>query len=112
MPIEGVQESQILIGQFDAEFGRTSGAIVNAVTKSGTNQLHGAGFMFYTNKAMRAEDFFVDQNNLEEPDPTKQRMGRRPRRPDHQGQGPLLRQSSNGCRSTRAGRSRFRRGPT
>ena len=37
VPIEGVQESQVLIGQYDAEFGRTSGAIVNAVTKSGTN---------------------------------------------------------------------------
>ena len=75
VPIEGVQESQILIGQFDAEFGRTSGAIVNAVTKSGTNQLHGAGFMFYTNKAMRAEDYFVNQNNLEEPNPTKREWG-------------------------------------
>ena len=75
VPIEGVQESQILIGQYDAEFGRTSGAIVNAVTKSGTNQLHGAGFMFYTNKAMRAEDYFVSQNDLDEPDPTKREWG-------------------------------------
>lgn len=75
VPIEGVQESQVLIGQYDAEFGRTSGAIVNAVTKSGTNNLHGAGFLFYTNKAMRAEDFFVAQNNLDEPDPTKQEWG-------------------------------------
>lgn len=75
VPIEGVQESQVLIGQYDAEFGRTSGAIVNAVTKSGTNQLHGAGFIFYTNKALRAEDYFVHQNNLEEPDPTKQEWG-------------------------------------
>jgi Carboxypeptidase regulatory-like domain/TonB dependent receptor len=75
VPIEGVQESQVLIGQYDAEFGRTSGAIVNAVTKSGTNKLHGAGFMFYTNKALRAVDYFVDQNNLEEPDPTKQEWG-------------------------------------
>ena len=75
VPIEGVQESQILIGQYDAEFGRTSGAIVNAVTKSGTNQFHGAGFVFYTNKAMRAEDFFVNQNNLEEPDAQKREYG-------------------------------------
>ena len=75
VPIEGVQESQILIGQYDAEFGRTSGAIVNAVTKSGTNSLHGAGFFFYTNKALRAEDFFVRQNNLEEPTPTKREYG-------------------------------------
>jgi len=75
VPVEGVQESQILIGQFDAEFGRTSGAIVNAVTKSGTNLFHGAGFLFYTNKAMRAEDFFVKQNNLEEPNAQKREYG-------------------------------------
>ena len=75
VPIEGVQESQILIGQFDAEFGRTSGAIVNAVTKSGTNSFHGAGFGFYTNKQMRAEDFFVNQNNLDEPNAQKREYG-------------------------------------
>ena len=75
VPIEGVQESQILIGQYDAEFGRTSGAIVNAVTKSGTNNYHGSGFLFYTNKNMRAEDFFVNQNNLNEPDVRKQEYG-------------------------------------
>jgi outer membrane receptor protein involved in Fe transport len=75
VPIEGVQESQILIGQYDAEFGRTSGAIVNAVTKSGTNAFHGAGFVFYTNKNMRAEDFFVKQNNLEEPNVQKREFG-------------------------------------
>jgi hypothetical protein len=75
VPIEGVQESQILIGQYDAEFGRTSGAIVNAVTKSGTNAFHGAVFGFYTNKAMRAEDFFVSQNNLDEPDVQKREYG-------------------------------------
>lgn len=75
VPIEGVQESQVLIGQYDAEFGRTSGAIVNAVTKSGTNLLHGSGFMFYTNKGMRAEDYFVKQNSLTKPDTTKQEWG-------------------------------------
>lgn len=75
VPIEGVQESQILIGQYDAEFGRTSGAIVNAVTKSGTNAFHGAGFVFYTNKDLRAEDFFVNQNNLEEPNVQKREYG-------------------------------------
>ena len=75
VPIEGVQESQILIGQYDAEFGRTSGAIVNAVTKSGTNQFRGAAFLYYTNPDLRAEDFFVRQNNLVKPNTTKQEWG-------------------------------------
>ena len=38
-PIEAIQEFQVITGQYDAEFGRTSGAVVNAVTKAGTNQL-------------------------------------------------------------------------
>ena len=44
VPLEAAQEFQVLIGQFDAEFGRTSGAIVNAVIKSGTDSVHGSAF--------------------------------------------------------------------
>ena len=40
-PLEAVQEFQVLTSMYDAEFGRASGAIVNAVSKSGTNQLQG-----------------------------------------------------------------------
>ena len=43
-PIEAIQEFQVITNQFDAEFGRTTGAVVNAVTKSGTNSLHGSAF--------------------------------------------------------------------
>ena len=75
VPIEGVPESQILIGGCSAEFGRTSGVIVNAMTKSGTNNYHGSGFLFYTNEDLRAEDYFINQNNLDEPDVRKQGSG-------------------------------------
>src|SRR5262245_49417981 len=40
--LESVQEFQVLTNQYDAEFGRTAGAIVNAITKQGTNKLHGS----------------------------------------------------------------------
>ena len=40
--IESVQEFQVITNQFDAQFGRTTGAIINAVTKSGTNVFHGS----------------------------------------------------------------------
>ena len=43
-PIEAIQEFQVITNQFDAEFGRTAGAVVNAVTKAGTNQLRGSAF--------------------------------------------------------------------
>ena len=49
---ESIQEVQILTNQFDAEWGRASGAVINAVTKSGTNQFTGSAFNFYTSKAM------------------------------------------------------------
>jgi hypothetical protein len=46
VPIEAVQEFKVLTSQFDAEYGGTSGAIVNAVSKSGTNIVHGSAFAF------------------------------------------------------------------
>src|SRR6476660_6673757 len=41
-PIEAIQEFQVITNQFDAEFGRTSGAIINAVTKAGSNRMQGS----------------------------------------------------------------------
>jgi hypothetical protein len=75
VPLEAAQEFQVLIGQFDAEFGRTSGAVVNAVIKSGTNSFHGSAFNYFTNKSLRAADFFQAQNNLNKPDTTKDEFG-------------------------------------
>src|SRR5206468_11582880 len=46
-PIEAIQEFQVITGQYDAQYGRTSGAIINAVTKSGTTQLRGSVFGFF-----------------------------------------------------------------
>ena len=49
-PVEAVQEFQLLTSQFDAEFGATSGGVVNAVSKQGTNALHGTAFFFNQNQ--------------------------------------------------------------
>ena len=75
VPLDAAQEFQVLTGQFDAEFGRTSGAIVNAVIKSGTNKFHGSGFEFFYNKSLRALDFFQAQNNLAKADTQKHEFG-------------------------------------
>jgi hypothetical protein len=69
--LETVQEFQVLTNQYDAEFGRTAGAIVNAITKQGGNIFHGSLFGSFTNHKMTARDFFVAQNNLAKPE-TKQ----------------------------------------
>jgi Carboxypeptidase regulatory-like domain/TonB-dependent Receptor Plug Domain len=70
-PVEAVQEFQLLTSQFDAEFGASSGGVVNAVSKSGTNTLHGTAFFFDANQNMTANNYFAAKQNLDKPE-TKQ----------------------------------------
>jgi hypothetical protein len=72
---ESIQEVQILTNQFDAEWGRASGAVINAVTKSGTNEFTGSAFDFYTSKAMTGRDFFAKAQNDPKPDVGKTEWG-------------------------------------
>lgn len=74
-PIESVQEFQVLTSQYDAEFGRTSGAVINAVTKQGGNQFKGSAFYFLEDASMTAKDFFTKQNNTKKPDTRYQTFG-------------------------------------
>jgi len=55
---DAVEEFRLLTSNFDAEFGRLSGAVINVVTKSGTNQFHGALFEFLRNNHLNARSFF------------------------------------------------------
>jgi Carboxypeptidase regulatory-like domain len=73
--LEAVQEFQVLTNQYDAEFGRTAGAVINAITKQGTNAFRGSLFGSYTGAKITAKDFFVDQNNLEKPDTSQTDWG-------------------------------------
>ena len=56
--LDSISEFRILTNNFDAQYGNYSGGIVNVVTKSGTNQLHGSGFEFLRNTALDAKNFF------------------------------------------------------
>ena len=73
--LEAVSEFQVQTNQFDAEFGRTSGAIVNAITKSGTNAFHGSAFGFFQNSNWNAKDRFAELNNLAKPDSSYAQFG-------------------------------------
>jgi hypothetical protein len=53
-----IEEFRVLTNTFDAEFGRNSGAVVNVVTKSGTNALHGDVYEFLRNNVLNARGFF------------------------------------------------------
>ncbi len=59
--VDAIQEFRVITSNADAEFGRNSGAQVNIITKSGTNQVHGAIFEFARNRAFQARSYF-DRN--------------------------------------------------
>ena len=58
MGVETLREFQVMTNSFSAEFGKSPGAVINAVTKSGTNELHGTVFAFHRNSALDARNFF------------------------------------------------------
>jgi Carboxypeptidase regulatory-like domain len=72
---ESIQEVQVITNSFDAEWGRASGAVINAVTKSGTNQFTGSAFDFITSKAMTNKDFFTKLAGQDKPDVGKTEWG-------------------------------------
>ena len=63
---DSVQEFRLLTSNYEAEFGRNSGAIINVVTKSGTNDFHGNVRAFYRPTVLSAARFF-DQNANQKP---------------------------------------------
>jgi hypothetical protein len=72
--VETVREFQILVNNYSAEYGRSAGGIVSAVTRSGTNSLHGAAFEFHRNDALDAKTFF-DPPDEPKPPLTRNQFG-------------------------------------
>jgi outer membrane receptor protein involved in Fe transport len=59
---DAVKEFQVNSSSFSAEYGRAGGAVINVVTKSGTNELHGSVFEFYRDKALNANNAINELN--------------------------------------------------
>ena len=57
LPMDAIQEMSI-ISSTEAEYGRSSGATVNIVTRSGTNTIHGTGYEYFRNNKLDARNFF------------------------------------------------------
>jgi hypothetical protein len=65
--LDSIQEFRLITNSFDAEYGKFSGSVMNAITKSGGNSVHGDGFEFLRNDNFDARNFF---------DPTKAELRR------------------------------------
>jgi hypothetical protein len=59
---DAIEEFRVISNTFDAEYGRNSGAVVNVVTKSGTNQWHGNVYEYFRNKVLNAQGYFNTVN--------------------------------------------------
>lgn len=62
-----IAEFKVQTGMYDAGYGRSSGANVDIVSKSGTNELHGTLWEFFRNDALDANDFFLNRNQQPRP---------------------------------------------
>ena len=64
---ESVQEFQVNQNGFSAEFGRAGGAVINVVTKSGTNDWHGSAFEFFRDEALNSNTPILTARNAKRP---------------------------------------------
>jgi len=65
--IDAIQEFRVERNSFSAEFGQAQGAVVNLITKGGSNEFHGSAFEFYRNDALNANNFFLNRAGQPKP---------------------------------------------
>ncbi len=73
--VDAVQEFKMQTNFFPAEYGQTGGAVVNVVTKSGTNEFHGTGFYFMRDDSFNANSWFANRSGAKRPDFRRDQFG-------------------------------------
>ncbi len=72
---DAIQEFKVTTQRYSAEFGRSTGGVVNVITKSGTNEFHGTAFLFARDQRLNARTHFEEQTDAEKPDFDQQQFG-------------------------------------
>ena len=70
-----IREFQVTSTGFEAEFGQAGGGVVNTVTKSGTNAVHGDGYYYIVDSATSANDEINQENGIAKPHDRRQQFG-------------------------------------
>ena len=65
--LDSIQEIQVLVNGFKAEYGQASGGVINVITRSGTNQVRGSGLLLFQDEALRARSPYADRSQPEDP---------------------------------------------
>ena len=58
--VDAIEEFSVITSNYEADYGKTSGGVVNAITRSGTNQIHGSAYEFLRNSKLDAKNYFDD----------------------------------------------------
>ena len=74
-PVDSVQEFKVQANSYDAEFGRTSGGVVNVITKSGTSDFHGLLYDFERHSFIEANNFFNNRAGIPNPSFKRHQFG-------------------------------------
>jgi Carboxypeptidase regulatory-like domain/TonB-dependent Receptor Plug Domain len=74
-PPDAIQEFKLQSGDYSAEFGHSTGGVINAVIRSGTNQFHGNLWEYVRNNAFDANDYFSDQTKTPKPEYRQNQFG-------------------------------------
>src|SRR5258708_7266141 len=72
---DAIQEFSVLASNYTAEYGRTSGGVINAITRSGANTVHGSAYEFLRNDKPDASNFIAKQNNRPKPPLRRNQFG-------------------------------------
>ena len=74
-PVDSVQEFKVQTNSYDAEYGRTTGGVVNVVTKSGSNDFHGLAYLFERHSYIEANNWFNNRAGIPNPSFKRHQIG-------------------------------------